>query len=66
MLTKQIEVIRVETRLVGAFKPFTHLKIENTKTQAACRIPIFYCLSKPQPVAAYFRMDDWARRRFRP
>ena len=41
MFTEEIELVSVEAGLVGAFKAFTHLDVEDAKAQAACCVAVF-------------------------
>ena len=57
MVAEDIEVIGINSRLIRTLETFTHLDIEDFKTQSACGFAIFNALRQAQPVAANFSMN---------
>jgi hypothetical protein len=63
MLAEDIEVIGIQTGLVGAFQPLTQLDVEDFEAEPAGGIAVFLGFGQPQTVTAHLRMNARLRRR---
>jgi hypothetical protein len=57
MFAEHIEMIGVQTGLIGTLQPLTHFDVEDSKTQSACGFAILNRICKAHPVPADFSMD---------
>src|SRR5215469_14246652 len=57
VLADVVELVGVETRLVGAFQALAQLDIKDAKTQTAGGGTILRCLREPEPITPHFGVN---------